>query len=147
MVIRRLLSKKSPSEKNLPWGGWREEDAVFDNGIRAADSAAAVEQWKHDGDAAGGGALRKHPLVQACHHLFPEKDTVTYEVQGRTKHYSAVPRESEVVVDSARSVLNRFFGGKIDKMVLYMAEAKQLTDQDVDDLYALVDKLKEEGRK
>ena len=76
-----------------------------------------------------------------------EKHTVTYEVQGRTKHYSAVPRESEVVVDSARSVLNRFFGGKIDKMVLYMAEAKQLTDQDVDDLYALVDKLKEEGRK
>ena len=51
------------------------------------------------------------------------------------------------MVDSARSVLNRFFGGKIDKMVLYMAEAKQLTDQDVDDLYALVDKLKEEGRK
>lgn len=88
----------------------------------------------------------KHAIISFLKRM-EEKQTVTYELRGRTKHYSAVPGESEVVVDSARSVLNRFFGGKIDKMVLYMAQARQLTDQDVDDLYALVEKLKEEGRK
>lgn len=87
----------------------------------------------------------KHAIISFLKRM-EEKRTVTYEVRGRTKHYSAVPGESEVIVDSAKKVLNRFFGGKIDKMVLYMAQASQLTDQDVDNLYALVDKLKEEGR-
>lgn len=74
-----------------------------------------------------------------------EKGTVTYAMQGRTRYYSAVPGEAEVLVDSAGDMLDRYFGGKIGRMVLYMAEANRLTDRDVDELQDLLDRLKEEN--
>lgn len=69
------------------------------------------------------------------------KGTVRYEEQGRTKYYYAVAERDEVVMESARSVLNKFFGGKLGLMVSYMADANQLTKEDVEELHTLLDKL------
>ncbi len=77
------------------------------------------------------------------------KGTVRYEEQGRTKYYYAVAKRDEVVMESAQNVLKKFFGGKLGLMVSYMADANKLTEEDVEELHALLDKLaaeKAEGR-
>ena len=77
------------------------------------------------------------------------KGTVRYEEQGRTKYYYAVAERDAVVIESTQSVLNKFFGGKLGMMVSYMADANKLTEEDVAELHALLDKLaadKEERR-
>lgn len=84
----------------------------------------------------------KHTIISFLKRM-EEKQTVTYVVEGRTKYYSAVPKRSEVVIESAQSVLDRFFGGRMGLMVSYMADARKLTREDVDELYDLLEKLKE----
>lgn len=93
---------------------------------------------------AGTTGWSRHAVISFLKRM-EEKGTVTYVVQGRTRYYSAVPGEAEVLVDSAGDILDRYFGGKIGRMVLYMAEANRLTDQDVDELQELLDRLKEEN--
>lgn len=83
----------------------------------------------------------KHTIISFLKRM-EEKHTVTYDMQGRTKYYSAVPKKTEVVIESTRNVLERFFDGKMGKMVSYMADVNQLTEEDVDELYSLLDKLK-----
>ena len=85
----------------------------------------------------------KHTVISFLKRM-EEKHTVSYEVQGRTKRYRAVPERTEVVIESTKGILDRFFGGRMGRMVSYMAEANQLTDSDIDELYDLLDKLKEE---
>ena len=85
----------------------------------------------------------KHTIISFLKRM-EEKHTVSYEVQGRTKRYWAVPERTEVVIESTKGILDRFFGGRMGRMVSYMAEANQLTDSDIDELYDLLDKLKEE---
>ena len=84
----------------------------------------------------------KHTIISFLKRM-EEKQTVTYVVEGRTKYYSAVPKRSEVVIESAQSVLDRFFEGRMGLMVSYMADARKLTREDVDELYDLLEKLKE----
>ena len=84
----------------------------------------------------------KHTIISFLKRM-EEKQTVTYVVEGRTKYYSAVPKRSEVVIESAQSVLDRFFGGRMGLMVSYMADTRKLTREDVDELYDLLEKLKE----
>lgn len=85
----------------------------------------------------------KHTIISFLKRM-EEKHTVTYEIEGRTKFYTAVPLKSEVVIESTQNVMDRFFGGRIGTLVSYMADAKQLTEEDVDELYALLASLKEE---
>lgn len=84
----------------------------------------------------------KHTIISFLKRM-EEKQTVTYVVEGRTKYYSAVPERSEVVIESAQGVLDKFFGGRMGLMVSYMADARKLTREDVDELYDLLEKLKE----
>lgn len=72
------------------------------------------------------------------------KGTVRYEEQGRTKYYYAVVKKEEVVLETTRNILDRFFGGKLGAMVSYMAEADKLTPEDVQELHQLLDKLAQE---
>ena len=84
----------------------------------------------------------KHTIISFLKRM-EEKQTVTYITDGRTKYYSAVPKRSEVVIESTQNVLDRFFGGRMGLMVSYMADARKLTQEDVDELYDLLGKLKE----
>lgn len=85
----------------------------------------------------------KHTVISFLKRM-EEKNTVSYEMRGRTKLYRAIPQRTEVVTETTKGILDRFFGGRMGKMVSYMADADQLTDSDIDELYDLLDKLKEE---
>lgn len=87
----------------------------------------------------------KHTIISFLKRM-EEKNTVSYEIQGRTKLYRAIPQRTEVVTETTKGILERFFGGRMGKMVSYMADADQLTDSDIDELYDLLDKLKGEKR-
>lgn len=69
------------------------------------------------------------------------KGTVRYEEQGRTKYYYALAERDEVVLESTQGVLNKFFGGKLGMMVSYMADTNRLTEEDVEELQSLLNKL------
>lgn len=87
----------------------------------------------------------KHTIISFLKRM-EEKNTVSYDMQGRTKLYRAIPQRTEVVTETTKGILERFFGGRMGKMVSYMADADQLTDSDIDELYDLLDKLKGEKR-
>ncbi len=84
----------------------------------------------------------KHTIISFLKRM-EEKHTVSFCVQGRTKLYRALPERTEVVTETTKGILDRFFGGRMGKMVSYMADADQLTDADIDELYDLLGKLKE----
>lgn len=85
----------------------------------------------------------KHTIISFLRRM-EEKNTVSYTMQGRTKLYRAIPQRTEVVAETTKGILDRFFGGRMGKLVSYMADADRLTDSDIDELYDLLDKLKEE---
>lgn len=72
-----------------------------------------------------------------------EKGTVKYEQRGRTKYYFAVIPKADVVQKETRGILNRFFGGKWGTMVSYMAKETQLTDEDIQELWEVLQELRE----
>ena len=48
------------------------------------------------------------------------------------------------MTQTAQSVLDKFFGGKLGLMVSYMADANKLTAEDVEELHTLLDRLAQE---
>ena len=72
-----------------------------------------------------------------------EKGTVKYEQKGRTKYYYATIDKDDVVQKETKGILNRFFGGKWGTMVSYMAKETQLSDEDINELWDVLQELRE----
>ena len=74
-----------------------------------------------------------------------DKGLILYDLQGRTKTFrTAVPRE-EAVARETDSLLSKAYRGSIGLMLSAMVEQhKELTKEDIDELYAIL-KRAEEG--
>ncbi len=76
-----------------------------------------------------------------------EKGVVRCEQGGRSKLFYPVLKKEDAATHETRSFLSKVYGGSIGLMVASMAGQKALSPEDIDTLYAILEKAeKEVGR-
>lgn len=74
------------------------------------------------------------------------KGAVTYADGGRARLYSpAVPRE-QAALEETESLLRRIYRGSVGMMVNTLADGRGLTDEDIDELSAVLEKARRERK-
>ena len=69
-----------------------------------------------------------------------EKGLLRVEVQGRAKHYYPAVERAKAVRQETRSFLDRVYQGSVGLMVSSMAREKSLTQEEIEELYAILKK-------
>ena len=67
-----------------------------------------------------------------------EKGLLRVEVQGRAKHYYPAVERAKAVRQETRSFLDRVYQGSVGLMVSSMAREKSLTQEEIEELYAII---------
>lgn len=70
------------------------------------------------------------------------KGAITAEPQGRKFLYVPAIERDDVAASQARGLIDRLFGGRVSPLVAQLAEQKQLHEQDIAELEALIRSLK-----
>lgn len=74
------------------------------------------------------------------------KGAVTYTEGGRARQYTpAIPRE-QAALDETESLLHRVYRGSVGMMVNTLADGRGLTDQDIAELSAVLEKARRERK-
>ena len=73
-----------------------------------------------------------------------DKGLITFHTQGRTKIFRPAVSRSEVAAHETASLLQRAYNGSIGLLVSAMAHRNDLTQADIEELYAIL-KEAEEG--
>ena len=74
-----------------------------------------------------------------------EKGLIDYDTDGRTKLFRAAVSREDVVAQETDSLLTRAYRGSLGLMLSAMVSHKNLTKSDIDELYAILEKAKEEA--
>lgn len=72
-----------------------------------------------------------------------EKGLIVYEIQGRAKLFMPGVSREDVVARETDSLLHRAYSGSIGLLVSAMAQRKDLTKTDIDELYAILKEAEE----
>lgn len=67
------------------------------------------------------------------------KGAVTYETQGRARHYSSLVRREDAALQETENFLHKVFGGSMSLMMSAMVESNALSQEELDELYAILD--------
>ncbi|QIB68946.1 BlaI/MecI/CopY family transcriptional regulator [Aminipila butyrica] len=98
--------------------------------------------------------------VQLCHELkenpgwsrstvqtmlarMTEKGLLRYEVVGRAKHYYPNVARDDAAIAETRSLLARAFDGSASLMMSTLVRKKQLTKEEIDELYTILQEAEE----
>lgn len=74
------------------------------------------------------------------------KGAVTYSEGGRARQYApAVPRE-QTALEETESLLRRIYRGSVGMMVNTLADGRGLTDEDIEELSAVLEKARRERK-
>ena len=74
------------------------------------------------------------------------KGAVTYTEAGRTRRYvPAVPR-NQAALEETESLLRRVYRGSVGMLVNTLADGRGLTDQDIEELSAVLEKARRERK-
>lgn len=70
------------------------------------------------------------------------KGALTAKPQGRKYLYAPAVERDQVATSQARGLIDRLFGGRVSPLVAQLAEQRQLDEQDIAELEALIRSLK-----
>ena len=74
------------------------------------------------------------------------KGAITYTEGGRARQYSpAIPRE-RAALEETESLLRRIYRGSVGMMVNTLADGRGLSDQDIEELTAVLEKARRERK-
>jgi BlaI family penicillinase repressor len=102
--------------------------------------------WKENPISASGiisalaGSTSWRPkTIKSLLNRMVKKEAIDYEIKGRQYLYSPAVEESVVIQEESRSFLKRVFGGAVKPMLAAMAESKELTLKDIEELKRIVE--------
>lgn len=73
------------------------------------------------------------------------KGAVSYQSNGRAKAYSPVLRQGEAVKREMNQFLDKVFDGRLGVMLNAVMDSRPLTQEDLEELSAILEKAKGEG--
>ena len=71
------------------------------------------------------------------------KQMLRYEQNGRTKTFFATVKRDDAVAEQTESLLHRAYNSSLGSLVNTMVERNTLTQQDIDELYAILQRAQE----
>ena len=83
----------------------------------------------------------KHTIISMLSRL-EAKGAVRFESNGRAKLYSPVLRQEEAVRRETSHFLDKVFDGHLGVMLNAMVDSRSLTQEDLEELYAVLEKAK-----
>lgn len=93
-----------------------------------------VERLKNDTN------WSKHAVISFLHRM-EFKGLVAYEEKGRAKYYFALYNREDVAKKERKSFLDNFYHGKLGLLVSSMIEENSLSQDDIEDLREILEKL------
>lgn len=70
------------------------------------------------------------------------KNAIAHQEDGRRYLYRPLVKREDYVAHESRRLMDRLFGGKLTPLVAHLAERDQLTQQDIEEIEALLKGLK-----
>lgn len=83
----------------------------------------------------------KHTIITMLNRL-EGKGAVSHD-GGTPRHYSATLAKEDAARAETRSFLDKVYGGRLGLMMSAMVDSRSLTQQDIDELAAILEKAKE----
>lgn len=75
-----------------------------------------------------------------------DKGLLSYDTDGRTKHFRAALTREDAVAQETDSLLDRAYHGSLGLMLSALVNGKGLKKSDIDELYAILEKAEEEAK-
>jgi BlaI family transcriptional regulator, penicillinase repressor len=85
--------------------------------------------------------------VQTYLRRLEAKGYATSVLQGKTRIYSAKTKPKTVIRSTVDDLVERLFGGETMPLVRHLIEDRGITEDEIDELRTLIDRLEKEGRK
>lgn len=85
--------------------------------------------------------------IQTMLFRLEKKGVITHEREGRRFIYSALIQKESYMESEGRTFINRFFEGALGQMVVNFLDQQDLSDEDIDDLQAILDRKRNEKKK
>jgi BlaI family penicillinase repressor len=86
-----------------------------------------------------------YTTVQTMLNVLHRKRKVKRKLKDRAYYYSPVLSRQSAVRQAVGDMLNRFFGGSADSLVLNLVETRQLTPEKLEQIQKLLEQSKEEN--
>ena len=83
----------------------------------------------------------KHTVITMLSRL-EDKGAVRHD-GGTPKHYSAVLKQEDAAQSETKSFLDKVYGGRLGLMMSAMVDTRALTQEDIDELTAILEQAKE----
>lgn len=84
--------------------------------------------------------------IQTMLFRLEKKGVITHEKEGRMFIYSALIEKGAYMESEGRSFVNRFFEGAFSQMVVNFLDHQDLSDEDINDLQAILDKKRRDKK-
>ena len=86
-----------------------------------------------------------YTTVQTMLNILHRKGRVTRQLKERAYIYKPVLSRQKAVTQAVGEMLDRFFGGSADSLVLNLVETRQLTTEKLAEIQQLLERPKEDG--
>lgn len=115
---------------NLSDGEWKIMNVLWEKGAATIMELTADLQGKTGWD--------KHIIITMLNRM-TKKGAVSYKIVGRAKQFYPVVSRNEVSIRETRGFLDKVYRGSIGMMVNAMVEDKALTQEDIAELYKILE--------
>ncbi len=122
-MTRKELAAVSPAETEVLRIVWE---------LRSATVQQVVDQLPPDRNIS-------YATVQTLLRRLEKKEYLTHKREGKAYIFSAVAKKEDVISRTVGDFVNRLFGGDPLPLVQYLAKHGKITNQDIDNLKALID--------
>lgn len=122
---------------NLSDGEWKIMNVLWEQGSATITELTAALQEDTGWD--------KHIIITMLNRM-EKKGAVSFQVNGRAKQYYPIPERNEVSIRETKGFLNKVYRGSIGMMVNAMVADKALTEQDIAELYEILEQAETAGK-
>jgi BlaI family transcriptional regulator, penicillinase repressor len=85
-----------------------------------------------------------YTTVQTMLNILQKKGKVKRQLKDRAYFYKPVVSKTQVISQTVGDMVERFFGGSAESLVMSLVETKHLTPEKLNDLHKLLESAKEE---
>jgi BlaI family penicillinase repressor len=122
---------------NLSDGEWNIMNVLWESAPRTITQLTA--------DLKESTGWSKHTIITMLNRM-ESKGAVRYEQGGRAKKYYPAVERVETALEETESFLDKVYAGSLGLMVNTMVEKNSLSKEDIDQLYAILEKAEEEEK-
>lgn len=122
---------------NLSDGEWKIMNVLWEK-----EGGATIMELT--ADLQGKTGWDKHIIITMLNRM-AKKGAVSYRIVGRAKHFYPAVSRNEVSIRETRGFLDKVYRGSIGMMVNAMVADKALTQEDIAELYKILEQAEKEN--